>query len=74
MPVEINGETIWVECVPGGGQGVQGGETRQQQVQQDQEGGIMMEIGDSDGLEIHGQGTLGRTSAPRYKFYYFRWS
>jgi len=57
MPVEINGETIWVECVPGGGQGVQGGgENRQQQVQQDQEGGIMMEIGDSDGLEIPGQG------------------
>merc|ERR1719369_271034 len=56
MPVEINGETIWVECVPGGGQGVQGGEGRQQQPQPDQDGGIMMEIGDSDGLEIHGQG------------------
>merc|ERR1719369_309672 len=56
MPVEINGETIWVECVPGGGQGGQGGDGRQQQPQPDQDGGIMMEIGDSDGLEIHGQG------------------
>ena len=58
MPVEINGETIWVECVPGGGQGVQARDTRQQQVQPDQDGGIMMEIGDTDGLEIHGQGML----------------
>eukprot|EP00090_Calanus_glacialis_P044531 TRINITY_DN7950_c0_g1_i1.p1 TRINITY_DN7950_c0_g1~~TRINITY_DN7950_c0_g1_i1.p1 ORF type:complete len:1263 (-),score=483.66 TRINITY_DN7950_c0_g1_i1:324-3560(-) len=65
MPVEINGETIWVECVPGGGQGVQGGgENRQQQVQQDQEGGIMMEIGDSDGLEIPGQGGAKTAAKP----------
>eukprot|EP00092_Neocalanus_flemingeri_P016495 GFUD01017849.1.p1 GENE.GFUD01017849.1~~GFUD01017849.1.p1 ORF type:complete len:1547 (+),score=557.86 GFUD01017849.1:282-4922(+) len=56
MPVEINGETIWVECVPGGGQGVPAGEGRQQQVQQDQEGSIMMDLGDSDSLEISGQG------------------
>ena len=59
MPVEINGETIWVECVPGGGQGgVQGAEGRQQQGQQEQEGSIMMDLGDSDGLEIPGQGIL----------------
>ena len=46
MPVLINNETIWVECVPGGGQ-------QQQQPQQvhsvhDQDGGIMMEL-DSGG-------------------------
>ena len=75
MPVEINGETIWVECVPGGGQGVQGGgENRQQQVQQDQEGGIMMEIGDSDGLEIPGQGMHVSTPVPGQNSLYFRWS
>jgi len=64
MPVEINGETIWVECVPGGGQGVQARDNRQQQVQPDQDGGIMMEIGDTDGLEIHGQGGAKTSSKP----------
>ena len=38
MPVEIEGETIWVECVPGGGGGRQEGG----------EGAIMMSMEDPE--------------------------
>jgi len=56
MPVEIEGKTIWVECVPAGAQGGPNNDNRQQHGQSEQDGGIMMELGDTDGIEIPGPG------------------